>query len=149
LNPGDKSAGVLGPADILERTGVRPDQVVDWLSLVGDPVDNIPGVPGVGEKTAAVLLQKFGNCERIFERIDEIEPLRLRGVLREAAELVRRNRRMIRLNDDVELGLELSELRLGDRNTAVLRELYTRWGFKSLLAELRKERPGAQGVLFN
>jgi len=150
INPNDKTGAVLTPADIAERTGVRPEQIVDWLSLVGDSVDNIPGVPGVGEKTAAVLLQKFGDCDRLFARIDEVEPGRLRDLLRGAAETVRRNRQMIRLNDSVSLDIGVEGLRPREPRSDELRRLYSRWGFKSLLAELDEAlAKKAQGTLFN
>lgn len=148
VNPNDKSGTVWTPRTVEERMGVRPDQVVDWLSLVGDAVDNIPGVPGVGEKTAAALLRRFGTCDRLFERIDEVEPPRLRAALAGAVQTVERNRRMIRLNDSVSLGVAPGELRLREPDLDVLRRLYLRWGFKSLLAELDRELP-AQRLLFN
>lgn len=69
----------LGPAGILEKFGVRPGQIADYLALTGDTVDNIPGVPGVGPKTASALLGHFGTLEAIFERLEEIQHLSFRG----------------------------------------------------------------------
>ncbi len=89
----------LGPAEVLEKFGVRPDQVADYLALTGDPVDNRPGVPGVGPKTAAALLSHFGDLESLFDRLGEVAHLSFRGAKtlapkleahREAAELARR-----------------------------------------------------------
>jgi 5'-3' exonuclease len=68
-----------GPSGVHERLGVHPHQVADYLALCGDAVDNIPGVPGIGAKTAASLLAHFGNLESLLERIDEVPFLRLRG----------------------------------------------------------------------
>lgn len=88
----------LGPAGILEKYGVRPGQIADYLALTGDTVDNIPGVPGVGPKTASALLGHFGTLEAIFERLEEIQHLSFRGAKtmapklaqhRSAAELAR------------------------------------------------------------
>ena len=69
----------LDPTAIEEKFGVRPDQIVDYLALTGDAVDNIPGVPGVGPKSAAALLQHFGSLDQILQRVDEIGFLSLRG----------------------------------------------------------------------
>jgi DNA polymerase-1 len=83
------------------KTGVEPSQIVDWLSLTGDSVDNIPGVSGVGPKTAAELLKQFGSVAALYERLDEVKPEKLRAALRDAADAVRRNRELVRLRDDL------------------------------------------------
>lgn len=76
-----------GPAGVHEKLGVHPHQVADYLALCGDAVDNIPGVPGIGAKTAAALLAHFGNLEALLERTDEVAFLRLRGAAACAARL--------------------------------------------------------------
>lgn len=87
-------------AGVKARLGVRPDQVADYLALTGDATDNIPGVPGIGAKTAAILLHHFGTLEALLERADEVAFLRTRGAaaaaqkLREHAELARLSRRL-------------------------------------------------------
>jgi 5'-3' exonuclease len=92
-----------GPAGVHEKLGVHPHQVADYLALCGDSVDNIPGVPGVGAKTAAALLSHFGSLDILLERIDEVAFLRLRGAaacaakLREHTEQARLYRRLTRI----------------------------------------------------
>jgi 5'-3' exonuclease len=92
-----------GPAGVHEKLGVHPHQVADYLALCGDSVDNIPGVPGIGAKTAAALLSHFGNLDTLLDRIDEVAFLRLRGAavccarLREHAEAARLYRRLTRI----------------------------------------------------
>jgi DNA polymerase I len=76
-----------GADGVLERMGVRPDQVADFLALTGDAVDNIPGVPGVGPKTAAALLAHFGTLDTLLARLDEVPYLRLRGAAATAAKI--------------------------------------------------------------
>ncbi|MGA0585935.1 5'-3' exonuclease [Dyella sp. KRB-257] len=76
-----------GPAGVHEKLGVHPHQVADYLALCGDAVDNIPGVPGIGAKTAAALLAHFGSLETLLERVDEVPFLRLRGAAACAARL--------------------------------------------------------------
>lgn len=92
-----------GPAGVHERLGVHPHQVADYLALCGDSVDNIPGIPGIGAKTAAALLAHFGDLDALLERVDEVAYLRLRGAavcaarLREHAEAARMYRRLTRI----------------------------------------------------
>ena len=100
----DYARGVRwGPAGVHEKLGVHPHQVADYLALCGDSVDNIPGVPGIGAKTAAALLSHFGSLDILLDRIDEVAFLRLRGAatcaakLREHAEQARTYRRLTRI----------------------------------------------------
>jgi DNA polymerase-1 len=92
-----------GPSGVYEKLGVHPHQVADYLALCGDSVDNIPGVPGIGAKTAAALLAHFGSLDALLERIDEVAFLRLRGAtscaakLREHAGQARMCRRLTRI----------------------------------------------------
>ncbi len=92
-----------GPTGVHEKIGVHPHQVADYLALCGDSVDNIPGVPGIGAKTAATLLSHFGSLDILLERVDEVAFLRLRGAascaarLREHAEQARMYRRLTRI----------------------------------------------------
>lgn len=96
-----KDGPEMGEAGVLQKTGVRPDQMVDWLALTGDSVDNIPGVPGVGPKTAAKLLQEFGTLACVWERLDNVAPERLRENLRAHREHVERNVHLVSLRRDV------------------------------------------------
>ena len=136
FNPHDKSETVWGEEHVRAKTGVAPGQIVDWLSLIGDSVDNIPGVPGVGPKTAADLLCRFGSLEGLYARLDEVSSERLRGNLREHAANVKRNQALIRLRDDLPQIFEAAAVAPREAQTATLRELYGLWGFKSLLAQV-------------
>jgi DNA polymerase-1 len=122
------------------KTGVEPSQIVDWLSLIGDSVDNIPGVPGVGPKTAADLLNQFGSVGKLYERLDEVKSERLRAALRASADAVRRNLQLVRLQDGLECEFSPDEMAEKPADAKRLRELYQRWGFKGLLAALEPER---------
>ena len=90
LNPNDKSEAVWTAEQVRGKAGVKPGQIVDWLSLVGDSVDNIPGVPGVGPKTATDLLRQFGSVVEMYRRLDEVKSERIRAALRAAEADVRR-----------------------------------------------------------
>jgi DNA polymerase-1 len=135
-NPHDKSQMLWDPEQVKRKTGVEPAQIVDWLSLIGDSVDNIPGVPGVGPKTATDLLKQFGSVEQIYLRLGEVGSERLRTNLQAARDLVRRNQQMVRLKEEVgcEEPLEAMTVKRGDDER--LRRLFSGWGFKKLLAEL-------------
>ena len=106
-----------GPAGVHEKLGVHPHQVADYLALCGDAVDNIPGVPGVGAKTAAALLSHFGSLDALLDRVDEVPFLRLRGAascaakLREHAESARLYRRLTRIALDAPVPPEADALR--------------------------------------
>jgi 5'-3' exonuclease len=106
-----------GPAGVHEKLGVHPHQVADYLALCGDAVDNIPGVPGVGAKTAAALLSHFGSLDALLDRVEEVPFLRLRGAascaakLRTHAEAARLYRRLTRIALDAPVPLEADALR--------------------------------------
>ncbi|MCX7723581.1 MAG: 5'-3' exonuclease [Verrucomicrobiae bacterium] len=139
VNPNDRQQTPWTVERVKTQTGVFPNQIVDWLSLTGDTSDNIPGVPGVGPKTAADLLARFGSVAELFERLNEVSPEKLRSALEAAREVVERNRGLVKLKDDLECEFKLSRFEPRPPDTRRLRELFTRWGFKSLLAQLEPE----------
>lgn len=136
FNPNDKSEAVWQADQVRAKSGVEPEQVVDWLSLIGDAVDNIAGVPGVGPKTAAELLRQFGTIAALYERLGEVKSDRVRAALQGAEPAVRRNQRLIRLRDDLPGVSGLENFSPGKGNPSRLGELYREWGFRGLLAEL-------------
>jgi len=143
LNPNDKSETVWTDGQVRAKAGVGPSQIVDWLSLTGDTVDNIPGVPGGGPKTAAELLNQFGSVAALYGRLDEVKSERLRTALRGAADAVRRNCELVRLQDDLPCEFSPDALAGKPADADRLRGLYQRWGFKGMLAaleELSRER---------
>ena len=146
LRPDGKETAMIDPAGVEARCGVKPEQIVDYLSLVGDAVDNIPGAPGVGEKTAAQLLQTYGTLDNLLAHAGEIAKPRLRDTLNASAERLRTNRQLIALQTSVPLPpMEALEVRPPD--PAALAALFRRFGFKSLLAELEKSADPSPGEL--
>ena len=142
-NPADKSGKPMDAGAVVAKTGVQPSQIVDWLSLVGDAADNIPGVPGVGVKTAAALLNEFGSVDGIYERLAEVKRDKQREALAAAEADVRRNQSLVALKLDLPGEPELDELRRGFQDVARLEALYEAWGFNTLLKDLRETRQGA------
>lgn len=147
LNPNDKTERIWTEAEVVAKTGVRPEQIVDWLSLVGDSVDNIPGVPGVGPKTATSLLQQFGSIAALYQRLAEVASDRVRQSLADADAVVRRNRELIRLRDDAGAPFDLAEAAPAAEDVARLKELFQRWGFRSMREALEARAEPAQGEL--
>jgi DNA polymerase-1 len=127
---------VLDSAGLEAEWGIRPDQVVDLLALTGDTVDNVPGVPGIGIKTAAQLLQKFGDLEHLLAGIDQVPGAKKQEALREHAETARRGRTLIKLRDDVPLGLDWNALRYDGYDARALQQLCIACGFHRFLDEI-------------
>jgi DNA polymerase-1 len=122
-------------AGIEERTGVPPTKYIEYAALRGDPSDNLPGVPGVGEKTAAKLINKYGGIDGIYEHLDEQTP-KLRQNLAEAEAQVRRNAEVMRLIRDVEVDGRPTPLRVGDIDLTDVRKLFDFLEFRTLYDRL-------------
>jgi DNA polymerase-1 len=135
LNPNDKSGTIWTREQVRAKAGVEPEQVADWLALMGDAVDNIPGVPGVGPKTAVGLLQQFGSVTALLERLDEVRSDRLRAVLAEATEVLHRNLMLVRL-PEVPCVFVPEHLAARPAGREQLRGLFCRWGFKGMSGAL-------------
>jgi DNA polymerase I len=140
LNPHDKTETLWGADEVKRKSGVEPTQIVDWLSLTGDAVDNIPWVPGVGVKTAANLLTQFRSVSELYQRLAEVRSEVLRANLQSAKELVERNQRLVSLHWEEACDLTLEHLIARPGDFEALRELYSKWGFRRLLAELGQEQ---------
>ena len=124
------------PAKIWERFELRPDQMIDYKALKGDPTDNIPGIPGVGEKTAAKLVGQFGSLEAIYARLDEVKPDKLREKLVEAREQVFASRELSRIVRDLPISLDLEAARLADYDRAEVVRLFREFEFRTLIDRL-------------
>jgi DNA polymerase-1 len=146
VNPQDKAERIWTPIDVQTKTGVQPEQIVDWLSLIGDSVDNISGVPGVGPKTAAELLKQFGSVAVLYQRLNEVKAEKLRSRLQESQELVLRNQRLVGLKDLLPSEPALDAVGVQSPDVSRLQALYAQWGFKTLLAQLESQQT-VQGAL--
>ena len=125
----------LDPDGVVQKFGVRPDQIVDYLALVGDSADNIPGVPKCGPKTAAKWLGEYGSLDAIVANADRIGG-KIGENLRAALPQLPLSRQLATIKLDVPLDVKPSELRMREPDTAYLRELYKRYEFKAALKEL-------------
>lgn len=141
LNPNDKSGTVWRQEQVRAKAGVAPERVAEWLALMGDTVDNIPGVPGVGPKTAADLLNEFGSLAALLAGLDKVKSSRLAGALRASEAAVMRNLELVRLQAvPCDFGSLAMAPREPDRET--LAGLFRRWGFKGMLSELNVASTG-------
>ena len=146
LNPNDKTGAVWTREQVVAKAGVEPEQVADWLALMGDAVDNIPGVPGVGPKTAAELVKQFGSVPALFERLDEVKSEKLRTALRSSEKNVRRNLELVRLHE-VPCQFVEEQLAVCPPDGEKLRQLFRRWGFRGMLEALAARSPEQQAEL--
>ena len=126
-----------------ERLGVPPERVVDYLALVGDSSDNVPGVKGVGEKTALELLKTFGDLDAILANAERISGKRAREAVQQHADLARLSRELVTIKRDVPLPLDLDRLRVQPPDVARLTELFTELEFRSLIPKLASLEPAA------
>jgi len=143
FNPNDKTGTIWGREQVLAKTGVEPEQVADWLALMGDAVDNIPGVPGVGPKTAAELVKQFGSVSALLERLAEVKSVKLRAALQSSAQAVRRNLELVRLLE-VPCELVAEQLAVRPPDGEKLRQLFRNWGFRGMLETLEVRLPEQQ-----
>ncbi|MCS7057960.1 MAG: DNA polymerase I [Meiothermus sp.] len=126
---------VMTPAALREKYGVQPEQWVDFRALVGDPSDNLPGARGIGEKTAARLLQEWGSLERLFAHLGALSP-KLRRALEEGREGVELSRRLAQVHTDLPLGFEFEGCHRRAPDLKALRVVLERLEFGSILREL-------------
>ncbi|CCG09405.1 DNA polymerase I [Pararhodospirillum photometricum] len=126
----------IGPTEVMEKFGVPPTRVVDVQALAGDSVDNVPGVPGIGLKTAAQLISTYGDLDTLLARAGEIPQPRRRQMLQEHADDARLSRELVRLRDDLEISETLADLGLTKPDPETLRAFLSENGFRSLLARV-------------
>ena len=115
-----------------EKFGIPPSQVVDYLALVGDSSDNIPGARGVGPKTAVALLQQHGDIEALIANAEGLKPPRASKSLRENAEAVQLSKRLVTIMTDLDVELDLESLKVGEPNNEALRDIFVELEFRSL-----------------
>lgn len=129
------------PADVRERLGIEPLQMKDYLALTGDPIDNVPKVPGVGPKTAAELLGGFGDVKTLLARVDEVKKPKLRETLKAHEAQILRNLDLVSFRLDLPLGVTPKELERKPILEAQARDLFSELEFFKLLQEMPQQAP--------
>ena len=150
LNPGrggphGVAANWVDERNAAEKFGVAPDRVVDYLALVGDSSDNVPGAPGIGPKTARTLLETYGGVEEILEHAGEVRAKRPRESLLANREQVVLSKDLVTIRTDVEVDADLEDLRVSEPDNERLRALYVDLEFRTLLERLDRESGGPAG----
>jgi len=130
---------------VVEKFGVTPEQIVDYLALVGDKVDNIPGVNKCGPKTAVKWLQSYENLDNVIEHADEIKG-KIGEYLREATETLPLSRELATIRTDVELDFGLEDLKLREQDDQQLLELFKEYEFRTWIAELEEGETPSSGT---
>lgn len=134
---------VLGPEEVEQKYGVPPALIIDFLAMMGDSSDNIPGVPGVGEKTAQALLQGLGGMQSIYDNLDKVADLSFRGAKTMAAKLEQNREvaflsyQLATIKTDVELELGCDQLNVNEPDVEKLQNLFGRYEFKRWIADLQ------------
>ncbi len=138
----------IGPAEVEEKFGVGPDKVVDVQALAGDSSDNVPGVPGIGVKTAAELIKQYGDLDTLLARAEEIKQPKRRQNLIEFAEQARISKELVTLRDDAEVSDGIEDVALADRDPEPLLAFLREQDFKKTIAriESRLAERGAGGA---
>ena len=129
----------IGPDEVVEKFGVGPDKVIDVQSLAGDSTDNVPGVPGIGIKTAALLLEEYGDLDTLLERAGEIKQNKRRENLIEFADLARISRDLVTLRKDVPVEHKIAEFQKKRPDPDVLIPFLEEQGFRTILSKVRSE----------
>jgi DNA polymerase-1 len=123
---------VYTPDRVEARYGIRPDQVPDFIGLKGDTSDNIPGVPGIGDKTAGQLISQYGSVEEVIAHAEELSPARKKNVL-EHAEQARQSKDLATMRRDLELDCDVTQLVLSAPDRSQLKEIFRKFEFRNLL----------------
>jgi DNA polymerase-1 len=126
---------VYTPERVLARYGVTPAQVPDFIGLKGDTSDNIPGVPGIGDKTAGQLVAQYGSLEDVLDHVDDLSPARAKS-LREHADQARASKELATMRRDLDLGVDPARLVLAPPDRSQLKEIFRRFEFRNLLGRV-------------
>jgi DNA polymerase-1 len=132
---GVADVNVYTPDRVEARYGIRPDQIPDFIGLKGDTSDNIPGVPGIGDKTAGQLIAQYGSLEEVLEHADELSPARRKNI-NEHADQARQSKELATMRRDLELDCDPAELVLLPPDRSELREMFRRFEFRNLLGRV-------------
>jgi DNA polymerase I len=137
---------IYDSAAVEERYGVPPELITDLMGLRGDTSDNIPGVPGIGEKTASQLLQKFGSLEKVLESVEEISGAKRKQNLVEHAEDARMSKQLATLHYDIETGVDLAQAMSSEPDRGALRDFMREFELRAVMERLEEALPEGDAV---
>jgi len=137
---GLSEAQVIGEKEVIEKMGIKPEQIVDYKGLVGDPSDNYPGVLGIGPKTAVELLNRFGSIEGIYQNLDKIESKALAEKLKQGQESAVLSKKLAQILTDAPITLELEDCAALDYEKETVLAFFKELGFRSLVNRISGEK---------
>ena len=129
---GVSDVNVYTPERVEARYGIRPEQIPDFIGLKGDTSDNIPGIPGIGDKTAGQLISQYGSVEEVIAHAEELSPARKRNIL-ENADQARQSKELATMRRDLDLDCDVTQLVLAPPDRSQLKEMFRRFEFRNLL----------------
>ncbi len=132
---------------VIERYGVPPESIPDIIALMGDQVDNIPGIPGIGEKTSRELIKSFGSLDNLLKNIEKIKQEKLKSNILNNLEKIKLNKELVVLNQNVDIDFNLNDLTTKEPDSKELFRLFKHLEFKKLLKELPQEEQEAQDIV--
>ena len=144
--PGRTTEKWYGLENAHERLGVPPERVIDYLALVGDTADNVPGVKGIGDKGALALIEKWGTIESMIAHLDEIEPTRTRNALAQHVDAAILSKKLVTLQDDLAVTLDTDALTLSEPDWAALRDLFVELEFNSAARTAAAQLTGGAAI---
>jgi DNA polymerase-1 len=152
LNPGRGGPASVeeqwvGMENASERLGVPPEHVTDYLALVGDTSDNVPGVKGIGDKTACALVSEYGSLEQILAHAADIKQKRPREALLEHGDLARLSKQLVTIHDDLPVTLDLERLRVGEPDWARMRDLFVELEFHTMARDAAARAEGGEAAV--
>jgi len=130
---------------ILNKYGLEPERIVEIIALKGDPSDNIPGVPGIGEKIALNLISKFGNLDNLFKNIEQVTPVSLRDKLKEYQEQIFLSKKLATIITDVPLDYNFDDFRISLPNYELLLKIFKKLEFKNLVQKISEKFNSREG----
>lgn len=136
FSPYKDEGAIYDHKKVLERFGIKPNQISDLIALMGDDVDNIPGVPGIGEKTAVELIKDFGSLDNLLNNIERIENSKIKKAIQDNIGQMKLSRELAELNKDLDIDFSLDKLRIGKPDIKELFRLFKYFEFKNLLKHL-------------
>lgn len=139
FNPHKDSGVFYDEAGVKERFGVEPERIADIIALMGDAADNIPGVPGIGEKTAARLILDYGTLDKVLKNIPTVSPEKIKQAISEHIERIKLNKELVNLHERVGMKLDLKKAKVKEPDYAELSRIFKKLEFKSLLKDLPLE----------
>jgi len=129
---------MIGRNEVKERTGVFPEKIIDVMALTGDASDNVPGVPGIGKKTAPTLIEEFGSLDGLYENLDRISAKKQKENLAQNKDLAFLSRRLVTIDTDAAMDFQIDDCKAIEPDGAILNELFTELGFKKFQQDFPK-----------